>query len=137
MIRMAWILSLLGLLPFLMATGLVIFVDDMQALGMQILIAYGASILAFLGGIHWGVGLKVGGPADLLASIVPSLVAFAALVTHGDMALIILLAGFVSVLSTDWRYANQEVIPSWFWQLRRLITVVVVACFIVSYLKIW
>ena len=80
--RLAQWLGLSGLLPFVgealvlaLATG-----PDWQALAGRGLVAYGALIASFLGGIHWGLVMKGVPRADqrLAWGVAPSLLAWAA-----------------------------------------------------------
>jgi hypothetical protein len=72
-----------GLIPFVGLAGLMWLVEgDVHAFVAMALSAYAATIAAFLGGIHWGMGLPLDAPArrfHLVWGVVPSLVAWVAL----------------------------------------------------------
>ena len=52
-------LGLWGAVPFLVLSVLSIFVDDLWGVNVEsALIAYGAVILSFLGGVHWGMAIS-------------------------------------------------------------------------------
>ncbi len=85
----AW-LGGLGALPFISLAGAMPFLaGGPRSLAADALVAYGATILSFLGGIHWGLAIGTqtigtqGGagrpklPARLILSVIPSLAAWA------------------------------------------------------------
>ena len=67
---LAVILGILGLLPFLGCTiGIIAFPRHIPVPNLvQAIIAYGAVILAFLGGVHWGFALEAA-PAIMAPSL--------------------------------------------------------------------
>jgi hypothetical protein len=93
------------------------------------LILYGASILAFLGGLHWGFALS-GRLSDraariaLVWSVVPSLIAWSAAWMPEQAALLGLAGGLVLAWAFDQRAWPQYGIGSWFLWLRGLLTFV-------------
>ncbi|KAI9190001.1 hypothetical protein H9P43_001434 [Blastocladiella emersonii ATCC 22665] len=125
-------LGLAGLLPFLATTLGAYTCVPTDILGYQLLQAtYGASILSFMGAIHWGSAMAgTGSPATAnkryLISVVPSLAGFASLNMPPDLALPLQLTGFGLLLAQDvhaWRYRE---LPLWYPTLRVLLTSVVV-----------
>ncbi len=124
-------LGLAGLLPFL-GCGL-------GALGMWqpeamllALVAYGAVILAFLGGVHWGFALP-STLADrshrLALSVVPSLIGWVAillaLLVSGEVALLLLAGGFAVTLVVETRIAAAGQMPEGYMGLRWMLSLVV------------
>ena len=82
----AWarLLGLAGLLPFAAAALLAWWPQALPWQGLDArmaLLAYGAVILSFLGGIHWGLVMRAALPASgrLLWGVTPSLLAWLAL----------------------------------------------------------
>ncbi len=78
--------------------------DSRQAQAAFVLLAYGATILSFLGAIHWGLALR--DPTDppiamLVWSVIPSLVAWAALVWGASGGLWLLAAGLWACWGVD------------------------------------
>jgi hypothetical protein len=73
-----------GLIPFVVGALLMFLVaDDVQPLVAIALTAYGAVIASFLGGIHWGLGLREDTglrTLHLLWGVTPSLFAWMAVV---------------------------------------------------------
>jgi hypothetical protein len=125
---MARILGLAGLIPFIGgAVSVWLAPPDWGTVAMQAQMLYGAIILSFLGGLHWGRYLA-GGVADgwLIWSVVPSILAWGVLVLpvfHALAALMVLLA---ICLAVDMRAIRQGLWPAWMAGLRRLLSVVAI-----------
>lgn len=136
---LAILLGLGGFIPFA-ACGLgALMLDSDGALRSTLaLIAYGAVILAFLGGVHWGFALFDGSQAApvlrarLLLGVAPSLVGWAALLTVliglPDAGLSILLAGFVCTIVVEARASRAGLMPAGYIGLRWALTAGVVLC---------
>jgi hypothetical protein len=136
--RLALGLGLGGLLPFL---GLAVLAWGGSTVGSTLgssvspawalrgLILYGASILAFLGGLHWGFALsgRLSARAARIAlvwSVVPSLIAWSAAWMPEQAALMGLAGGLVLAWAFDQRAWPQYGIGPWFLRLRGLLTFV-------------
>lgn len=127
-----------GLLPFvLLALG--ILVDDQRAaLFSAALIAYGAVILSFVGALHWGFAMSWGEFTaesghrrrnEVFAwSIVPTLLAWAALLVPVVLASTLLIAGFIAHYGQDWRLAAVASLPAWYLPMRLRLTVFACLC---------
>ncbi len=144
----AVILGVSGLIPFVAgAIATLSANDEIRALFfVQLLIAYGAVILAFLGGVHWGfvlegpvlegqapLGLAVTTRRDtarLVGGVLPSLVGWAALIVSllgsPAAALAILIAGFVAFTATEAELRRRTLVPAGYMWLRWGLSVVVV-----------
>ena len=121
-------LGFAGAIPFV-AGLLGSLVPQLAIVGPFGLLAYGAVILAFLGGVHWGLAMTAGSaPVRLVASIVPSLVAWAALLWGGRPGLLGLAVAFALLLAFDLREAAGRHTPAWYPALRRPLTAIVVTC---------
>ena len=132
----ALILGLAGLIPFF---GLAIWqgVTPDELLSERLTMAYvfyAASILSFLGGIGWGLGMNEQDPVQrglsLSISTVPSLIAWAAAfinVQNLSFALIILGGAFVLQGFWDWHLTSTGRAPRWFRTLRIGLTLAVVS----------
>jgi hypothetical protein len=100
-------LGLAGLIPFLAAAGLAWAAPTpgLRAEALWALAAYGAVILSFLGAVHWGLALAApsGGdeaaatPARLVLGVIPSLVAWLALLLPVASGLALLALGIVII----------------------------------------
>jgi len=136
--RLALGLGLGGLLPFV---GLAVLAWGGSTLGptwaLRGLILYGASILAFLGGLHWGFALS-GRLSDraarvaLVWSVVPSLIAWSAAWMPEQAALLGLAGGLVLAWAFDQRAWPQYGIGPWFLRLRGLLTFVATGSLLTS-----
>ncbi|XP_036410688.1 transmembrane protein 69 [Megalops cyprinoides] len=124
-------LGLSGLIPFVTAP-LVMAVTELYLPDIAYAqVAYGASIVSFLGGARWGFALPEGSPAkpdwlNLANSVVPSLVAWLALlfrdsITEAAMTVIVGLG-----ISLHYDLSLLPGYPSWFKALRTVLTVVAV-----------
>ena len=127
----------LGALPFVgLAVGS-FWLDGLpQAYTVFALTAYGAVILSFLGGIQWGLAVADYGAAQgrgasyrrLTISVVPSLIAWWALLLTGPTALLVLACSFALMLALDWTATRSGEAPDWYPRLRLPLTACVVAC---------
>jgi hypothetical protein len=142
--RIAAALTYAGVLPFLCCALLLLFAPAMglggfRQLALQALTTYAAVIVSFLGGIQWGVALATNEQQPQTArslwllSVVPSLLAWAMLfLPNGSSRVIvaIFLVGFVWVV--DALLHLQQVIPSWFFRLRSIVSAVVLISLILA-----
>jgi len=102
--------------------------------------AYGAVILSFLGGIHWGLavaeGEQVAGGGErfvrLGGSVVPSLIGWGALFLSTSTGLFVLAAAFAGMLLFDWHASQKARAPRWYPKLRWPLTGVVVMSLMVA-----
>lgn len=111
-----------GLLPFIAGSVLC-----WTSVGPSALIAYGAVILSFLGGIRWGVAMQ---SPDMMQrwdvvglAMVPSLLAWPALLVPAATGLILLGTGLVFQFALDYQWHKVAITPPWFITLRVILTV--------------
>ena len=117
-----------GLIPFLAALlGFVLSEEARQAYFAQQFIAYGAVILSFVGAVHWGVALAAGGMRvmRMSISILPALLAWAALLLPPAIAGWLLLAGFLALRAWEASPPVARTLPAWYRALRTRLTVAV------------
>lgn len=130
----AW-LGGLGAVPFIALAGAMPLLDGAIRPGVAyVLLAYGATILSFLGGIHWGLAISpTGGPdttrltARLILAVTPSLVAWVALLVAGNTGLLLLAIAVAAMLAIDLRATRLGDAPPWYPKLRIPLSCVVVA----------
>jgi len=129
-------LGALGAVPFVaLAIAGIALQDVARAHASFWLATYGAVILSFLGGIHWGLavaGAGTGASAGSLRrrlslSVIPSLVGWGALFLSTRLSLAVMAVAFVAMLLTDIRATRQGEAPPWYPRLRLPLTVVVTA----------
>ena len=126
----ARILGYAGLLPFLLAL-LVMLVSPV--FGTRMMLAYAAVILSFVGAIHWGLALERRHQAatTFVASILPALLAWLALLMPSMAGLLTLSAGLL--LWRGWeRLGSPPAVPSWFRRLRNHLTAGAVLALLVA-----
>lgn len=139
--RLPWGLGLAGLIPFLtLAAAAWLAPVAWQVVAIPAFLYYSAVILSFLGGVQWGVTMSLAPAgssafrARLLISMVPSLIAWPALMLHPVTGAWVLIAGFLLVRLQEYGRDSRDLLPGWYQSLRNLLTVVVVACHL---LLIW
>lgn len=137
---LAILLGLGGLVPFVAGSLGALMLGSNGALrSLQALIAYGAVILAFLGGVHWGFALTGGAGqtsqtlrARLGLGVLPSLIGWAALLVAStglpDVGLAILLAGFIATSIVEAQASRAGLMPAGYMGLRWALTAGAVLC---------
>lgn len=133
---LAWVLGLAGLLPFIgCGLGSVSGTEPQANELLGALVAYGAVILAFLGGVHWGFAI-VDDPvrADrprLLLGVLPSLAGWVALllplIVPREAGLAVLIVGFIVLVGVEAQGRRLGLVPPGYMALRWVLSVIVVA----------
>ncbi len=123
----AAILGFAGLIPFIVpAAALWLLSSQYQFEMATALVAYGAVILSFLGGIRWGLCVHPDSQritwTELNASVLPSLAGWTALLLHWlvnqPIAIILLIFGFLLQYYWDRQAMHNGRINPWFARLR-------------------
>ena len=128
--KSATLLGFMGLFPFIALAAISVgAVGDMAATAQTALLAYGAVILSFLGGVQWGACVGAPSMSDnenavrLTASVVPSLIGWLALLAPAPYGLLLLSAALGLMLLFD-LYANRRAwTPAWYARLRAPLSV--------------
>ena len=136
----AAVLGAFGAVPFVFfALSGFLMQSHFQPTMILALVAYGAVILSFLGGIHWGLAVaEFGASLDaapwrrLSLSVIPSLIGWAALMMPGVFGLLTLALAFIGMLWVDLTASKTGEAPSWYPRLRWPLTLVVVASLILG-----
>ncbi|GAA0620240.1 DUF3429 domain-containing protein [Thalassospira tepidiphila] len=136
--------GLSGAIPFVtLSIGGAFLSGAHQSLAYFTLVAYGAVILSFLGGVHWGRAIKVfdqGTVADkflwvsLGISVVPSLIGWLALLVPLAIGLPVLAASFAAMLLIDLQTVKSGQFPAWYGNLRVILSVIVIASLLFAWL---
>jgi hypothetical protein len=132
--RPALVLGLAGLLPFLAgAAGAWVAGSPAYIIVINMQMAYGAVVLAFLGAVHWGLAMAQDDAARwrrLGFPVMPALAGWLALMLPNPLGLVLLVLGFVAVFFADLRSPR---LPPWYKALRKPLTLVTILCFAASY----
>jgi hypothetical protein len=133
--RFAWILGLAGLLPFAAQAVFSWLSPPAELTGvLRSQTHYAASILTFLGALHWGVTLASPQVKDgravtrMLWSVTPSIFAWIVTLYPTRMALPLLWAGLLLAFVIDWMLYRDTPVPRWFMTLRAVLTAGALAC---------
>lgn len=127
--RLAWGLGVAGLIPFAAALALAWWGPiAWQVVATYSFVYYSAVILSFLGGVHWGAAIQnaqEGSRRRLVLAMVPSLLAWPALMMNTVSGLWVLLAGFILIGGYDMSREGRVGFPRWYLMLRAVLTLVV------------
>lgn len=126
-------LGVAGLIPFV--AGLVGVVAPRLAIGGPLgLLVYGAVILSFMGGVHWGLAITVQPPrpAQLVISVLPALLAWVAVLAGDWLGMLVEAAGFAALLAYDVSATSTGAAPAWYSALRVRLTAGAVLCLVLG-----
>ena len=130
-IKLAEILTYSGTLP-LVASVLSIRFPIAGIDSASIATTYSAIIISFLCGIHWAVYLFFAEkcPRNLLiTSNVVTLLAWVSMhAPHHPITKLFQALCFLYLLTLDMKLLDAEIMPQWFYSLRRNATIIVVLC---------
>jgi hypothetical protein len=108
--------------------------DDERFLRVGLL--YGAVILSFMGGVQWGFAMHVrdgdGAVGRLIWSVVPSLMAWAAVMADPLIGPLGLAGGLFLTWLYEQRAVLRKSLPDWYRSLRHLLTVVAMLCMLAN-----
>jgi putative flippase GtrA len=121
-----------GLMPFVSGAALSVLMPEWRLAAASTLSAYAAVITSFLGGIHWGFAMRQNGPASLLPlwGVVPSLVAWAAVLMPLNIGLFVHAAMLITCYAVDRRVYPAQGAGAWLPMRLRLTTVAAISCII-------
>jgi hypothetical protein len=132
---LAVILGLAGIIPFIVCgLGSVSASFVGAQIAVQLLLAYGAGVLSFLGGIHWGTALATdeSGRQRLSLGVLPGLLGWLTLAVsyytgRATVGIALLIVLFIAAAAAEWKGHLLGGIPSGYIVLRIAVTVAVVA----------
>ncbi len=141
--RWAYRLGLGGLIPFVGLTLLVwIMPNALGGLAPEAQVLYAASILTFVGAVHWGVALTSDsqsaatvGPS-MLWSVVPSLYCWLVALLPPVQALPLLAAGLLIAWLVDRAIYPRFGVPAWFMRLRTVLTGVAATSLVLTWVAL-
>ncbi len=134
-------LGIAGALPFVASVVMLLFVENPAVKPVLALQVYAAVILSFLGGVRWGFAIHdkavlslESQSRQLLISVLPSIVAWLAMLVPEIPSLIILALGFSALLAVDLSSGRSGFFPAWYAQLRIPLSVAAVSTLLVGML---
>lgn len=129
------ILGLAGLIPFLWGAATVLSPALNQwalmtlggpLTGPFVQLQYGTIILSFMSGVLWGFATRDDGWVGYALSVIPALWAFFMVGGGPTSAAVNLAVGFLGLLLLDYQFWSRGLAPTWWMQLRILLTAIVV-----------
>lgn len=119
-----------GLVPFVACAIVMLAIPETDArhFAGRALVGYGAVILSFLGGVHWGLVLRAPSARAagmLVAGVIPSLVGWASLLLPFETAAALQVAGFGGFWLYEHRVLGPQVLPPAYLGMRRWLTLIV------------
>ena len=125
-------LGLAGLIPFVAAAIATLLLPEagQRELAGRVLLGYGAVILSFLGGVHWGLVLRDRPQQPfrpLAIGVLPSLLGWGSLFLPHEQALAAQVACFGGFWLYEHRVLGADVMTASYLGLRRWLTLVVCA----------
>lgn len=127
-----------GLVPFVaLAAWTLLASPDQRGLPAQALLAYGATITSFLGAIHWGLAMRSEPSGDTTAQdylwgVVPSLVAWCALLADASIGLLILVVLLWACYAVDRNRYSAQGLRHWLAMRLRLTLVASLSCLVAT-----
>ena len=123
-----------GLIPFVvLALFMWIVSEEVHPFVAIALSSYGATVAAFLGGIHWGIGLRHNAPQrklHMVWGVVPSLVAWVAVMMPAFAGLPLLGFLLIACYLVDRKTWPEAGLREWMTLRFRLTVVATLACFL-------
>lgn len=127
------LLGYAGLLPFVALAVLSFIVSSVhRPIIIFSLLAYGATIICFLGAIHWGLTMVESNPnkQQLVWGVVPSLLAWVSLMIPVDFGLLIVASVLLLCLIVDYKIYPHFGLSQW-WQMRLTLSMVAIVSTVV------
>ena len=125
-------LAYAGLIPFILLAALMWLVDaELLPFVAIALSGYAASIVSFLGGVHWGIGFMKGEATPqfhFVWGVVPSLIAWLALMMPAYAALPLFGLVVVACYAVDSKTYPAAGLASWLPMRLRLTVVATASC---------
>ena len=136
------ILSYLGLIPFIYPLIKVeLATSFFGIMPVEFTISYGVTILIFLSGIYWGIGLFLHLKNDTdcynycALSMIPFFIGLSTIFINNYKNPLILIIGFLVCQIFDENLYKLNIYEKWYLSLRRILTLVVVTILIFIYIK--
>ncbi|MFK7816607.1 MAG: DUF3429 domain-containing protein [Gammaproteobacteria bacterium] len=137
-------LGYLGLLPF-MVSGLLAWIPEYHHFAIKSITIYAAVIVTFIGGVHWGLAMQASKTSNdrddpsirnqFIFSVIPSLVAWLAVIMAQPYTLIILAICFVSFWYWE-KTTYNKALENWYITLRNQLTLVATLFIVIAWISI-
>ena len=124
------LLAYSGLVPFIALAALSFLVSPAQRPTVIFsLLAYGATIVSFLGAIHWGLTMIENPPnkRQLVWGVVPSLLAWMSLMIEVEFGLSLVAAVLLMCLVVDYKIYPGFGLEHWL-RMRLILSIVAITC---------
>ncbi len=132
------LLGLAGLIPFWGLAFLIVFTEETSSFhALKALITYGAIILSFLGGIHWGMAVQSIEKATWSRmgwGVTLSLIGWAAIFIPSLYALALLVTALFAALVIDLKLVDNYSEGNWYQILRILLSLGAITALLFTYL---
>jgi len=112
----AQMLGYSGLIPFVALAGLSFLVSSAHKPAVMFsLLAYGATVVSFLGAIHWGLAMVENSPSkrQLVWGVVPSLLAWISLMVDVELGLLLVASVLFLCLVIDYKIYRNFGLDHW------------------------
>ena len=138
--RMPFVLGFGGLIPFVFCVIIIILDIDFSFDPTKAILYYGSVILSFVGAISWGFATREQTEKKLrqylfLWSVLPALLAFLALLISDTKSFLLLILGFLIAYLVEKKINKKLNIPSWYMYLRLNLTVILILCLRVGFMR--
>ncbi|MEK8031879.1 DUF3429 domain-containing protein [Ideonella sp. DXS29W] len=133
--RLARQLGYAGLIPFGLGAVLAWLVyPEAQPLVLRAVAAYGVCIVAFLGGLHWGLAMRAGHnePAHFVWAVVPPLVASVAALMPENAGLVLIGVMLLVCYAVDRKLLAEQGLGAWLTLRFRLSALGSFCCFLAA-----
>ncbi len=130
------VLTWLGFIPFLLAPIFLYFTGMEQSIVMRFIEVYAVVILAFLGGIDWGMATMQAkdrniGPL-IIWSIIPAVAAWLIYVFNVGLLLEYLAILYILQWYVNYQTFSKGLCPYWYLKLRSIISPVVIVFILIT-----
>ena len=135
--KLAIALTVLGIVPFIALTLSAISGVGTRLLPVAPLVAlhaYGAVIVSFVAGMHWGIHFckRTEDSIYLISSFISLLIWLSLVKPGSDLGLTIVLVSLLLLWAVEYRLSKQRVTTAWFWLMRCAATSLTCACIVIS-----
>jgi len=135
--QLAMTLTVLGAVPLVFGAVCVfagLSPDFLPAEPVLMLHAYAVVIASFVAGMHWGIHFckRTNDSVYLISSLVALLLWSSFWFAGKPAGLAMVMAGFLLLWVEEYRLSKQRVTTVWFWQLRNIVSAVVVCALLLA-----